>query len=424
MACIVATGLSTKPVNDVAIVRGVGTSDVIPNTASAGLVSSLVLAGDFPQLAQYNLGVDFQLSSDCTSVVWLNGGQAPKVGNTYYVTYRTPKVPTDYDKGVIYTSLQDVRTDMGSELINGVVTPITAAAKFAFDNGASAVLLIQAVSAAQTDLENALDAAKLEDVDLIIAPQMCNTTLDQYVRAHVLTQSAPSNRHERVWFRSADGMSDAVTTIAAAAQGMATERVTVMAPPAFNATLHDSVTDNDEQLLFPSGYMAAMYAGVVTDPANDPATPMTRQPLVGIDNLSTFNYQETDKDILGGAGVTVVDNFQGVFKIRQGLTTDTTNVNTVTQSVVFIKDNIAKDLRTLLDQTYIGSKIDASLPSRMYGTIAAFLKQKVNDDIIVDWGNIIVQQDSTDPRTMNVSFRIYPVYPTEYVDVTISLAVA
>ena len=418
LACIVATGLTSRPVKNVAITRGGGGTDVIPGTLSAADVSSLVSAGDFPDLAQYALGADFHQSGQ--SIAW-SGGQAPVAGSVYYLTYRAPKVGADYNKGIIYSSLSDVRTDFGGELINGVLTPITAAAKMAFDNGAAAVMLIQAVSASQSDLQTALDSAKLEDVDLVVAPQMCNTQLNSYVRAHVLTQSAPTNRHERVWFRSADGTSDSIYTLRADAQGMGSERVTVMAPPAFVTTLHDSAVGQDEDILLPSGYMAAMYAGVVTDPTVDPATPMTRQALVGIKNLSTFNYQETDKNILGAAGVTVVESNQGAYRIRHAVTTDVSNVNTITQSVVFIKDNIRKELRTLLDSTFIGSNIDASLSSRMAAAIEAFLRQKVRDTIIKDWRNISVIQDTTDPRTMLVSFALAPVFPAEFIDVTISL---
>lgn len=416
--CIVATGLTTTIVPNIAVTKGNTSSDTIPGTSLASDVSEILYIGDMPSLDQYVAGTDFQQTGN--SIEWLSG-QAPTTGNVYYVTYRKPKDSSTYNTGVIYQSIQDVRNDFGNELIGGVLTPITAAAKLCFDNGAAAVMLIQAQTASQSDLESALDGAKQEDVDIVIAPQMCNTTLDNYVRTHVLTQSSPAVRHERVWFRSSDGMSDAVSTIAATAIGMANERVTVMAPPAFVATFKDSVTTNDEDMLLPSGYLAAMYAGVVANPGNDAATPLTRQSLVDIKNLSTFNYTEVDKNTLGGAGVTVVENVNGLFRVRHALTTDTTNVNSLTQSVVFIKDNIRKELRTVLDTGFIGVKADSTIASRIASAIDAYLKQKVRDKIITAYRNINVVQDTTDPRTMNVTFDISVVYPVEFIDVTIAL---
>lgn len=425
---IVATGLTTIPLKNNQLTRGSGSSDAIPNTISSagpgavnGTVSSIASVGDFPDLAQYVANVDFRQVDN--TIVWIPGGNAPAQGATYYSSVNTPKLASFYNNPIVYTSLNDVRNDMGAELINGVVNPVTAAAKMCFDNGAAFVMIIQPLSASNGDLQSAIDAAKQADVDVVVMPQACNTILDNYVRNHVVGQSAPSVRHERVWFRSADGMSDAVTTIMASAGGMAHERVTVMAPPAFVTTFTDAFTTLSQDVLLPSAYLAAGYAGIVADPSADAATPLTRKSLVSVKSLSSFAYTSVDKLNLGGAGVTVVESNRGAFRIMQGLTTDTTNVNRSTQSVVFIKDNIRKDLRTLLDSSFIGSKIDGSLASRVNSTIDAFLRQKQHDVIIKSYRNIQVVQDTTDPRTLRITFDIAPIYPTEYIDVTISLFV-
>lgn len=419
--CIVATGLTTKLVPNVAVTRDSGQTDTVPSTTSSSQVSNITAVGDFPDLKQYTENVDWRQVGN--TILWISGAQAPTAGATYFLTYRTPKASTDYNNGTIYTSIQDVRTDFGDELINGVLTPVTAAAKLCFDNGAAVVMIIQPSTGSQSDLQTAIDAAKLDDIDVLVVPQACNTTLDNYVKAHVLTQSSPSVRHERVWFRSSDGMSDAVTTVQAAALGSIHERVTVMAPPAFVTTFKDAITTQDQDILLPAGYLAAAYAGIVANPNNDAATPLTRKSFVNVKSLSTFNYTETDKNNLGGSGVTVIEENRGAFRVRHALTTDTTNVNRLTQSVVFIKDNVRKELRELLDASFIGAKIDLSLPSRMSATIDAFLRQKQRDEIIKSFRNIQVVQDTVDPRTVRVTFDIAPIYPAEFIDVVISLFV-
>lgn len=426
--CIIATGLTTQPVSNISVTRGATSFDTITGALSSaslgavnGTVSSITAIGDFPDLAQYKAGTDFAQVDN--QIQWLSGAQSPTTGAVYFVTYKTPKPTTFYNNGILYTSIQDVRNDFGGELINGVLTPVTAAAKLCFDNGAASVMIIQPTTGSQSDLQTAIDAAKQQDIDILVVPQACNTTLDNYVTNHVLTQSSPSVRHERVWFRSADGMSDATTTIQGYATGLVNERVTVLAPPAFVTTFKDSTTTQDQDMLLPSGYLAAAYAGIVANPSGDAATPLTRKSLVNVKNLSTFNYTETDKNNLGGSGVTVIENNRGNMRIRHALTTDITNVNRLTQSVVFIKDNIKKDLRSLLDSSYVGSKIDLSLPSRVSSSIDAFLKQKQADVIIKSYRNIQVVQDTTDPRTLRVSFDVAPIYPAEFIDVTISLFV-
>jgi hypothetical protein len=426
--CIIATGLTTLPVKNTQVTRGAGSFDVITGALSAntfgainGTVSTVVAVGDFPDLKQYIPGTDWAQVDN--QIQWLGGGNAPALNATYYVSYATPKLASFYNNGILYTSLNDVRNDMGAELIAGVVNPVTAAAKLCFDNGASLVMIIQPPTAAVGDIQNAITAAVQQDVDIVVVPQACNSTLDNFVRSHVLSQSAPSVRHERVWFTSSDGTSDAVTTIMAKAQGMFHERVTVMAPPAFVTTFTDSVTTQSQDQLLPSGYLAAAYAGIATAPSSDAATPLTRKSFVDVKNLSTFNYTNVDKLNLGGAGVTIVENNKGIFRVMQGLTTDTSNVNRAAQSVVFIKDNIRKDLRTLLDASFIGVKIDNSLASRIASTIDAFLAQKVHDVIIRAYNGILVVQDSIDPRTLRITFNIAPIYPAEYIDITVSLFV-
>ena len=419
--CIVATGLTTTKTPNIAVTRGAGTTDTITGYVS-GEVASVYDVGDFPDLVQYKENTDWRQVDH--QIVWIAGQQAPTTASVYYASIREPKVSTLYNSGVLYTDIQAVRNDFGDEIINGVLTAITTAAKLCFDNGAAGIVLIQPTSGSQTHLQDAIDAAKREDLDILVVPQACNTTLDNYVKAHVLTQSSPAVRHERVWFRSGDGMSDAVTTLQAAAVGMHDERVTVMAPPSFVATFRDATVQADQDLLLPSSYLAAAYAGVCANPNYDAATPLTRKSLIGIKSLSTHNYTVVDKDNLGGSGITVVELVNGEFRIRHAITTDTTNTSRITQSVVFIKDNIRKELRTLLDATFIGTKADNSATSRITGVIEAFLRAKVRDEIITAFRNIKVQQSTSDPRTFNITFDIAPLYPVEYIDVVISLVTA
>lgn len=413
---LVATGRTTKLNKNTAVVKG--STNGADTVVTGSTVVRIDSVGDVPDLAQYVEGVDWRQVGN--TVQWISTGQQPTTGATYYVSWQKAKVAADY-LPTLYVSLQDVRNDYGNELEAGVQTAIPIAAKFLFDNGAPLVIVGQALTASQTDIQTAIDNMKSQDIDVLLVPQATNTTLTQYVRNHVITQSAPSIRHERVFITSADALSDTTTTITNKATTNSNERVWVLAPPSFTTTLRDATYKADQNLLLPSTYQAAAYAGVVCNPNYDAASPLTRKTIVDVDNLSSFNYLESEKDYLGSNGVTVVESAQGGIRIRHALTTDLTNVNTATPSVVLIKDNIKKTLRPLLDRTYIGTKITARTPADVTSTIKTFLEQKISDQIIVEYRNISVVQDAIDPRTLNVRFDIKPAYPLEFIDVQFSL---
>lgn len=414
---LVGTGDTKLPVKNTAVVKGSTNSTDTINIGADTLVSISAI-GDVPDLEQYIEGVDWrQIGS---TVQWISGGQQPTTGATYYVSWYKAKVASDY-LPIMYTSIKDVNDAYGYALNAGVVNCIPTAAKFLFDNGASAIVIAQAETASNTHLQTAIDNLKVEDIDAIVVPQATNSTLSQYIRAHVLTQSAPAVRHERVYITGADGYSDTMQTIAGKGVLFASERTWVMAPPSFVTTLRDAVYQTDQDVMLPSTYMAAMWAGVVCNPSYDAASPQTRKSLVGINNLSTHNYASSTKDYLGANNITVVELSSGGHRIRHGVTTDGTNANTVTAQVVLIKDNIRKTLRPLLDKTYIGTKITERTPSQITSTIKTFLEQKISEEIIVLYKNVTVAQDVADPRTMNVRFDVKPAYELDWINVTFSL---
>lgn len=417
---LVGTGKTFIPVKNTPVTKGASNgADVIP-VGSFTLVS-VTAVGDVASLSQYVSGTDYNLVNG--SIQWLNGGSQPTTGAIYYVSWTRAKLTAEY-LPTLYTNIGDVITAYGNQLDAGIQNCIPIAAKMMFDNGAPSIVIAQALTAAQSDLQTAIDNMKTQDIDVLVVPQATNTTLTTYIRNHVLTQSAPAVQHERWYITSADGQSDATTTIAGKATTMFSERMWLVAPPSFVETLRDATYQQDQDVLLPSTYLAAQVAGTATNPNFDAASPLTRRTIVGAKNLSTFNYAEVDKDYLASNGVMVIETGTGGFRIRHGLTTDTTNVNTNTAQVLVVKDNLRKSLRTLLDRQYIGTKILASTPSSVATTIDAYMRGKIQDQIIVAYQNLSVTQDTIDPRTINVSFDVKIVYELDYISISFSLATA
>lgn len=424
---IVGTGHSYVPILDTPVVKGAPNgTDIVP-VGSYTLVN-VTLVGDTPDTNQYISGTDYSVVNG--SIQWISTGKQPTTGATYYVTWNRAKVyPQDYVPGPTTTftngQMATVRTTYGSELENGVYNVIPLAANLAFQNGAAQIIISQSLTGAQTDLQNAIDQMKSQNIRFLVIPQATNSTLDTYAWNHVTTQSAPSVRHERVFITSADGWSDTTTTIGAKAAGYSSDRFWMLAPPSVAITLQDAVTNQPEQLLIPSALaLASAYAGVVCNPANDDAQPLLRQPIVGIDNLSSFNYQETDKNLLGSYGVTVINNDPPMY-VRDALTTNITNVNTVTASVRVLTDYIIINLRSGLNRAFIGTKITSQTTAQIAGAVTTFMNNLLNppNQIIQAFlqGSLSVQQSTIDPRTINISFTFMPIYPLTYINVQMSL---
>lgn len=424
---VAGTAITTTKVSDATLTKGTSNSTESIVDPLQTTVLGVTAVGDVPGLSQYKYGTDYLVVNN--NVVWQSGGTQPSTGAAYYVTYLKAKDAAAYNSPNLWFSIQDVRNTFGPELTNGVVNPVTTAALKMFENGAAAVMIVQATTGSQTDLQTAIDALQGQDVDVVLVPQATNSTLQNYLKTHVLTQSAPAVGHERftIITGTLNGLSPSLTEQTGRADAMATKRVIIVSPPAQILTLRDSATNSDRDVLVPSTYAGgAAFAGLMTNANYDPAEPLTRKPITGVASLSNFNYLPSQMDNLAVRGITVLENISGSIRVRQALTTGTGNINDLTVSVALIIDNIRKDTRTQLDRQFIGTKILTSTPSAVATAIKALLEQKVKDKIIADFdeSSISVEQDQTDPRTLNVSFAVAPVYPAEYIDVTFSLFVA
>lgn len=423
---VVGTGATTTLVPNVPLTKGTADgTDTIVNPLNTTVLEVTAIS-DVPGLSQYKQGTDFTIINN--NIVWAPAGSEPSTGATYYVSYTKAKPSSSYNTPDLWFSLKDVRDAFGPELKNGIVNPITNAAAMAFRNGAASVMIVQATTGSNTDLQTAIDALQLSDIDVIVAPQATNSTLQNYLKTHVITQSAPSIKHERmaVMAPTLDGLSPSISEQTGRADGMADRRIVLVSPPAVILTLKDSATNQDTDVLVSSGYAAAGFAGLMTNANFDPAEPLTRKSVSGLKTLSNFNYLPSQMDVLAARGITVLESINDAIRVRHALTTGTGNINDLTVSVVLIIDNIRKDVRSALEREFIGTKILASTPSAVATKIKALLDTKVNDKIIVDYdeGSIAVTQDLTDPRTLKVSFAVAPVYPLEFIDVVFSLFVA
>lgn len=420
---IVGTGDTTAPIANISVVKGATNGLDLIVSPSLQTISSISAVGTVPDLGEFVRGTDYQLTSN--QVDWSLAGSQPTYGSTYYVSYRRTKTDAEYAPTAYFT-LADIRSSYGGEFNNGVMSPITVMANLLFANGApQEVIVCQSKSGSNSDMQDALDQLKGVDIDCVIMAEATNSTLQNYLRNHVIVQSSSYNRHERVTYGGfTTGLSASVSDQIALGQAIKTEGMMLFSPPNITATFKDVSTQQDVSVMLPSSYVSAAEAGLDTNPAFTASEPKTRKTHVGY-TIGNFNYLPSQMDLLAGTGnITVLVSNAGVIQIRDARTTDPTTINTLMPSVVLAKHSFVKGLRKLLDGQYIGTKIDNSTASSISATISAYCNQQINASEIRSFRNILVKQDTINPTQMNVSLEIQAIYPLQYIQVQFSFFVA
>jgi len=124
---------------------------------------------------------------------------------------------------------------------------------------------------------------------------------------------------------------------------------------------------------------------------------------------------------MAATGITILEEYGNVIIVRHGMTCDTTTPNKNEISVVQIKDYVAKMLRMSLENSFVGRKI---VPETIVGIKAATEAQlgrlQVNQ-IIYGFKSVSVTEDPYDPTQLNVDFQMKPIYPLNYIMITITL---
>jgi hypothetical protein len=79
--------------------------------------------------------------------------------------------------------------------------------------------------------------------------------------------------------------------------------------------------------------------------------------------------------------------------------------------------------REKLYDIYKGAPITKLLPSAMGTTLSKLLEKEINNVNIVEYKDISIQQDTTDPRLVLVAVKIKPIYSLTFINITMSFYV-
>ncbi len=371
-------------------------------------------------------------TQDNTLTIARSGGSTITDGATVYVSYRftdetffNPLVANDFD---------DVRDAYGppfNEDTGAIISPLSLAARIAFENGAVQVVCVPTTGAANAVTRGQLTAAydKLTaffNVNIVVpitigltgTPGSPGDTLNigNDLKAFLDSEAREGN------FRI--GILGYETTVTVdpivAATDFASSRIVLAWPN--RMSYYNGYTNATIEV--GGYYLAAAYAGRFA--AQEPQMPLTKKQIRGFAGiaptvLTTMTKAQRDTWSDGGIAVTELAR-DGRLIVRHGTSTDRSNVHTREVSLTRAKDAMVRLVQDTTDGNgLIGTPIEEDTPGRVKGIVTGALETAKASGLIIDYLNVKVRQRSLDPSIIEVKFEYRPAYPLNYIIVSFSI---
>lgn len=297
---------------------------------------------------------------------------------------------------------------------------------------------------------NALHSLEAVECDILVPlPKQTISVIFQNSLSHCLTMSNIRNKKERVLFIGAiNGLTpDNITGFKPAAvedigvlEGIQGETVTdILAgnvedlanysvPDAFGNTFRcvyfypDQIvvqagTDN---VLMDGFYLAAAAAGYEAADVRI-ENPLTNKTFSGFTILRNKQFSQQTLEALAAAGVTTLQPVAGGGRVVWGITTTQSGFPEEQEiSIVFIRDRVAKTLRAGF-QGFIGLPETPNTATILNTRAVLLLNSLVSQGLITKYADLAVQRDDVDPRQWNISVRVQPTYPVNFIYIKVSL---
>jgi hypothetical protein len=355
-------------------------------------------------------------------------GNDPNVGEFYYVSFTTAKQPSDYAIQ-IFSQASDAyalygqpntqnRASLGVELLT--------------QNGAQQFGVVQVP--VQTGLGVASDASFIDAIQSlatplpgggdvfagVIVPLSTSATVQSFLSRFLITQASPRIQAEGIGFV---GFNQFTTPTQArqAAQSFHNSRIIAVAP--FVAGVLINPTDNTGpavEYAVSGEFLAAALAGLNVNPANDVATTLTNQQVVGFSRLLGPALSDPTMDQMAADGLTLLVPKAGALNVRHYKSTDPSNVITSEPTATTVTDYVRQQFRTGLDQ-FIGRKFVGTLVNDVTAVCNALLRLLVNQEIIAGYKNLTVIPDPSDPTLLDITVSFQPIFSLLYISVTFTV---
>lgn len=356
------------------------------------------------------------------------GGAEPAVGDVYYVSY-------DYRKqdfsSQIFTKQSAVEAAFGAK---NPSNPVSLGAYLAFLNGAVILAIKQVEKDEDINNDGTPDSASVDSYltaidevagtlpggvypDYLVPMRGDSLELFQYLARHCDIQSSIRYRAERT---AIVGLSAGTQPRDAGniAEAIKRSRLRMVYPDIVTLSLTQA-DGTVNSYLVDGTYMAAAFAGNRASPTIDVATPWTRARILGFDEIAR-TLDAVQQNQVAVRGITVVGQDRQVISVRQGLTTDVSNVLTKTPTVTTIADEVQKRTRSTLDR-FVGIKFLPGITSQIEAQVNNTLKGLVQSQIIATYTGVSANVSADDPTAVEVEAYYQPVFPLLYIIVTYNL---
>ena len=350
-------------------------------------------------------------------------GTEPAIGDVYYVSYDYAK--TDLSTQ-LFRELKKIQQNFGTATPDN---PLSLAARICLLNGAILIGLKQVLRAegssqaggaeyilAIDEQRKAIQGSVKPDV---IVPLATDPQIFASLNQHCVFMSTPRQEGERIGVVGVAAGTNPLG-VQAIAKGLNSELMVVSYPDTYVISVSDDQGNLVDQLV-DSSYMAAALAGTLTNSAFDVATPLTRRSIIGFKRLGRL-LDPTEANQVAVAGVTIIEQVDTGMRVRHGLTTNVDTVITRTPSVTLTIHYVQQTMRKVLDP-FIGQKLTGSLIKSVENSMTGAFSQLVDQTIVSKVSGIEVTVDDNDPTILRASAIYVPVFPLEYIVVTLSVRI-
>jgi phage tail sheath protein FI len=289
---------------------------------------------------------------------------------------------------------------------NTATLHLTRAVQLVYLTGARTVFAraLDPANASQDAFVEAFNQLLIEDVNILVAPQLSTATALAVFGS--LVETAENNNKDVI----AVVGSDATTVQAITAQAPTNDRIIFTAP---GIRVFDSAARQETTL--PGTYTAAAVAGLISTLA--PQSSPTNKVLPGIVQLAQrFSY--ADLQALLNGRVMALEQRQGV-RVLRGLTSDNAGFRQVTtrRIVDFAKAGIRQ-----ISNPFIGRLNNQRVRAALQAAIEGFLTTMVGDEALTGFAVAVTatRDDEINGRAI-VSAVIRPTFSIDFVAVTLLL---
>jgi hypothetical protein len=352
------------------------------------------------------------------------------------LSYYSPQIFQDYDT---LTSVYGNPFDL-SATTPAINSHVSVAARVAFSNGATQIMVVPADPSVRTYQEQLVDAYnKIESdyrVSVLVPLLIDGYTTDNGddggpftsdtknlsafindIKSHLTSTEA--NGYGRIAIIGGPtNLTQEYVGDNSIALDSSSKRIVAAYPNRLNLSV-----DSGKTLEVGGYYLAVAYGALLVSGKVNRG--LTKRQISGFYSFPQSIIQEMTtafKDSLSKNGVSVTELDRLSRKtVRHGVTTDMSALNYREISLVRTADTLYQMLYTGIEAAdLIGQPITLDTTLSIKGIVSGILERAKGDETIIDWQNLLVRQQATplgDPTVIEVKFAYRPAVPLNYISV-------